>query len=154
MPPFGCKIRPISLTNSSKEKSAAENGIFKGWARLGLSEVALRVVRHRASLDDLAARTAHAFDTRFAKAGDRLQNTGSLLQSYSYQGTLARGFALVRDEEGQPVTSAATASKKSRIEIEFADDRIPALIAAGRPVKPRTKAKKPSAPPGDQGTLL
>jgi len=122
--------------------------------RLGLSEVALRVVRHRASLDDLAARTAHAFDTRFAKAGDRLQNTGSLLQSYSYQGTLARGFALVRDEEGQPVTSAATASKKSRIEIEFADDRIPALIAAGRPVKPRTKAKKPSAPPGDQGTLL
>ena len=122
--------------------------------RLNLDEVATRLPRHRTTLADLTARKAHAFDSRLAKAGDRLQNAASLLQSYSYQGTLARGFALVRDERGRPIPSAAAAAKETRIDIEFADGRTPAMITAEKSAKPKRKPKKPAGGDDDQGRLL
>ncbi|MGI9506214.1 MAG: exodeoxyribonuclease VII large subunit, partial [Geminicoccaceae bacterium] len=120
--------------------------------RLNLDELATRLPRQRATLDEFAARSAHAFNTRLNQAGDRLQNAGSLLQSYSYQGTLARGFALVRDDQARPVMSAADAGAKTRIDIEFTDGRIPALVTADRPTK--SKKKMPAKTDGDQGQLL
>ncbi|MGI9498488.1 MAG: exodeoxyribonuclease VII large subunit [Geminicoccaceae bacterium] len=122
--------------------------------RLNLDELERRLPKHRASLDDLAKRKNHAFDGRLSKAADRLQAAGSLLQSYSYQGTLARGFALVRDDEGQPVTSAADAATKTSVDLEFADGRTPAMIATDRPAKPKRAGKKPATSDGDQGQLL
>ncbi|MDH3660128.1 MAG: exodeoxyribonuclease VII large subunit [Alphaproteobacteria bacterium] len=121
--------------------------------RLGLDELAIRLPRHRATLDDLALRKTHAFDGRLSHAADRLRNATSLLQSLSYQGTLARGFALVRDEQGRPVTSAAEAATKTRVDLEFADGQTPALIAADRPAKP-VKKKRRAHDGGDQGQLL
>jgi exodeoxyribonuclease VII large subunit len=130
--------------------------------RLTLDELAARLPRHHAALADLSARSSHAFDGRLAKANDRLQNAGSLLQSYSYQGTLARGFALVRDERGRPVATAAAAAKEARVEIEFADGRTPATINAesmprstARPQFRQKRApKKPASDDGGQGSLL
>ena len=124
--------------------------------RLSLDELGTRLPRHRATLDDLAARTAHGFDSRLTKAKDRLQNAGSLLQSYSYQGTLARGFALVRDDQGHPVTSTVQAAEAAHIDIEFADGRTPAVVVADAQAKPkrRTSTKKPSGSDGGQGRLL
>ena len=121
--------------------------------RLNLDELGTRLPRHRAMLADFSARAGHAFDSRLAKAGDRLKNAGSLLESYSYQGTLARGFALVRDERGRPVASAAAAAKETRVDIEFVDGRTPAMIVADRPSKPKRKSEKPSGD-GGQGRLL
>jgi exodeoxyribonuclease VII large subunit len=123
-------------------------------SRLHLDELALRLPRQRAVLADLTARQAHAVDTRLAKASDRLASASSLLQSYSYQGTLARGFALIRDDAGRPVTSAAVASEKTRIEIEFADGRTPAMVLADGPARPKPRSAKPSSGGGDQGRLL
>jgi exodeoxyribonuclease VII large subunit len=109
-------------------------------------------------VDDLGARATHAFNNRITGAADRLQNAGSLLQSYSYQGTLARGFALIRDERGRPVTSTAEAVEATRIDIEFADGRTPAIIAtdASPPAsaKPKRKTGKPASSDGGQGQLL
>ena len=122
--------------------------------RLSLDELGERLPRHQATLTDFSTRAAHAFDGRLAKARDRLKNAGSLLQSYSYQGTLARGFALVRDERGRPVASAAAAANETRVEIEFADGRTPALITSDGPVKPKPRTKKPAGGDGDQGQLL
>lgn len=123
-------------------------------ARLTLNELATRLPRHRTTLDDLTERSTHAFQNRLAKATDRLQNAGSLLQSYSYQGTLARGFALVRDQDGKPIASAADAREKSRIDIEFADGRTPAMISADETAKPKRGTKTPKRSDGDQGQLL
>ncbi len=123
-------------------------------ARLTLDELATRLPRQLAILGDLELRSNHAFQNRLAKAADRLQNAGSLLTSYSYQGVLTRGFALVRDQDGKPVTSAADAAEKTVVDLEFTDGRTRAMITAERPAKPPRRAKTPKGGDGDQGQLL
>ena len=123
-------------------------------ARLTLDELATRLPRHLTVLEDLTLRSNHAFQNRLTKATDRLRNAGSLLTSYSYQGVLARGFALVRDEDGKPITSAANAAKKTLIDLEFTDGRTHAMITAERPAKPKRATKNPKSGDGDQGQLL
>ncbi|MEM7043259.1 MAG: exodeoxyribonuclease VII large subunit [Pseudomonadota bacterium] len=135
-----------------------ERDLLRLGQRLTLDELGTRLPRHRTALTDFSTRATHAFDGRLAKASDRLQNAASLLQSYSYQGTLARGFALVRDERGEPVTTAAEATKKTRIDIEFADGRTPAMINAEgmsrTPSRQKRAPKKPVRDDGGQGSLL
>ena len=58
---------------------------------------------------------------RIEQAGD---NAGRLLREILGQGpqrTLQRGFAVVRDANGQPVTSRAVASQHARLSLEFHD---------------------------------
>ena len=64
---------------------------------------------------------------------------------------LARGFALVRDERGQLVPSAARALTEVALEIQFRDGRVPTLVA--RSGAPR-QARPGPRPPGDQRRLL
>jgi exodeoxyribonuclease VII large subunit len=54
----------------------------------------------------------------------RLERAGQLLAALSYHGVLARGFALVRAEEGQPLRAAAAVSPGMRLDIEFADGHV------------------------------
>jgi exodeoxyribonuclease VII large subunit len=42
--------------------------------------------------------------------------------------TLARGYALVADPEGAPITSAAEARRRGRVDLRFADDAVRATI--------------------------
>ncbi len=125
-------------------------------ARLKLDELATRLPRHRASLDDLTARQAHAFKSRITSASEHLGHAASLLTSYSYQGVLARGFALVRDDAGNPVTSVKVAAKRRSLELEFADGRLSATAAGEGPARQKQPAKpKPSRnSDDDQGRLL
>jgi exodeoxyribonuclease VII large subunit len=130
---------------------------FSGLAgRLSLDELAARLPRHRDSLADLSERQDHAFRSRVTTAADRLGNAASLLASYSYQGVLARGFALVRDDAGKLVTSAEEAAKRHALELEFSDGRAAAIVAGKGPARskrsPKTKPK--SSGNDDQGRLL
>lgn len=60
----------------------------------------------------------------------RLNHRGSLLDSYSFKKTLERGFALVRGTDNQAVTSAATARKQAKIDVQFADGIVTAVPKA------------------------
>ena len=55
----------------------------------------------------------------------------SLLGSLSYRGVLARGFALVRDEQAQLVDSAARARTQAALELEFRDGKVQTVVARG-----------------------
>jgi exodeoxyribonuclease VII large subunit len=90
-----------------------------------------------------------------------------LLSALSYRGVLARGFALVRDENGHAVHAAAKIGPNARLSIEFADGRVGAIADADRPqattpaatTKAATQEAKPAAPkrvakPVDQGSLF
>jgi exodeoxyribonuclease VII large subunit len=46
---------------------------------------------------------------------------------------LARGFALVRDERGELVDSAACARERIALELEFHDGRVSTVRAGARP---------------------
>jgi exodeoxyribonuclease VII large subunit len=78
----------------------------------------------------------------------------------SYHGVLARGFALVRGEGGQPLRAAATVTPGLRLDIEFADGHVGATADGTLPSRGGTPGGDPVKPkprrigdPG-QGTLF
>jgi exodeoxyribonuclease VII large subunit len=118
--------------------------------RLSLAELETRLPRHERTLADLGARKDGAITRRLRDAAQSLAACSGLLASLSYEGVLARGFALVRDGEGRPIPSAARARAETALEIQFHDGRVPALVARGSGPKPRPAAR----PPDDQRRLL
>jgi exodeoxyribonuclease VII large subunit len=110
---------------------------------------------------------------RLEQFGERLQRHGSdllqngqrqvdqaakLLESYSFHSVLNRGFALVRDQDGQPVLAAAATSTGQTIGIEFADGKVGARVTEGaggtpKPAPPPT-ARRRDGGSGNQGSLL
>ncbi|MGD9650525.1 MAG: exodeoxyribonuclease VII large subunit [Dongiaceae bacterium] len=61
-------------------------------------------------------------------AAQELRHQSALLESFSYTHTLARGFALVRDNGGKPVTSAKKAKAGQDISIQLQDGEIAAKV--------------------------
>ena len=50
------------------------------------------------------------------------------LGAHDVERTLARGYALVADSDGEPVTSAAAARAARRVRLRFADDSADATV--------------------------
>lgn len=67
-------------------------------------------------LQDLAPRLLQMPEQKLARAG-------ALLEALSFHKVLERGFAVIRDAEGRPVTRAAALNPGERIEIELGDGR-------------------------------
>ena len=67
----------------------------------------------------------------------------------SYQGVLARGFALVRDAAGAPVRSVQAVAAGDRLAIEFADGTLPVTAEGGSAPKRRRGGAG-----GGQGSLF
>jgi exodeoxyribonuclease VII large subunit len=99
------------------------------------------------------ARALHAFSDAplLALLRERratLAGAARQLEALSYNAVLARGFALVRDAEGEPLTRAAAVTRGARLSIGFADGQVIATAEGEAPR--RGKAKKTT----EQGTLL
>jgi exodeoxyribonuclease VII large subunit len=120
-------------------------------ARLSLDELRTRVPRQANTLSSLTARQDRAVARALLGAGQRLASASSLLTSLSYEGVLARGFALVRDDRGEFVASAMRARGETALEIQFHDGRVPTLVARGGGAK-QTRAGTPA--PSVQRRLL
>jgi exodeoxyribonuclease VII large subunit len=92
------------------------------------------------------------------RARGRLDHAAALLNSYSYERVLERGFALITDPEGAPVTSAKGLKTGDALDIRFKDGTRPVAVSGGEagPSAKRKAKPKPAAAPGDdpQGTLL
>ncbi|GGG21116.1 exodeoxyribonuclease 7 large subunit [Caldovatus sediminis] len=83
-----------------------------------------------------------------------LAGMAARLEGVSYQAVLARGFALVRGEAGEPVTRAAQVAAGQRLALGFADGTVDAVAAGGapRPLRDRRATSSPREP--RQGALL
>jgi exodeoxyribonuclease VII large subunit len=122
------------------------------------------IARDRERAARLTERARRALATSMQRLAARVAASGQLLAALSYRGVLARGFALVRDEQGLPVHAAASIGPGARLAIEFADGRVGATADADRPavvrpVKPVVSEPKPAIPrrvvkPIDQGNLF
>jgi exodeoxyribonuclease VII large subunit len=113
------------------------------------------IARARERTGDLLARASRAMKAAFDRRTARLERASGLLAALSYQGVLARGFALVRDAHGTPLRGAAAASPGLALDIEFADGHVAATVngAAGSPSSSVTKPKQKAAKK-DQGSLF
>ncbi|MGZ9109170.1 MAG: exodeoxyribonuclease VII large subunit [Micavibrio sp.] len=93
-------------------------------------------LRHPRQLLLEAGRTLTIWDQRLIalkfrllrEPEQRLEKWGSLLDAFSYQKVLERGFVVVRDGKGTPLTAATTAKSGQPIELEFHDGRVKGRI--------------------------
>lgn len=89
-----------------------------------------------------------------------LEAQGKLLQSLSYHGVLARGFALVRSGDGTPLRSVEAAEPGLPVHIEWADGKAAATIDGdGEGWPRRSKGKRDMSGAGaggktNQGSLF
>jgi len=107
-----------------------------------------REVQKRRAARALAAFSAAPVSALLREKSARLAGLAARLEAGSYQSVLARGFALVRDAEGQPLTRAASVAPGAKLSLAFADGAV-AATAEGEAPK---RARKPTPPP--QESLL
>ena len=112
-----------------------------------------RIERARDRLQALHARGPRAVALVLGRGRERLDGAAKLLAALSYQGVLARGFALVRDGEGRPLRSAAAVTPGMALAIEFADGRVGATVGGeAPPAAPKpARAAEPKARKGGEG---
>ncbi|WP_174802049.1 exodeoxyribonuclease VII large subunit [Martelella limonii] len=120
----------------------------------------MMIARDRDKLGVLSRRSATAIDSALKAHRAAISGQERVLNSLSYRNVLARGFAVIRDQDNRPVSRAAALAAGAPVEIEFADGRVKAVTGEGgassgapTPSKPKKKASGPSKPP-TQGSLF
>ena len=99
--------------------------------RLSPHTLARTVLIARERLGGLEARALRAHRQQLARDRARLDGVSKLLESLSYKNVLSRGYALVRDADGQPLRSAHGVRPGDALTIEFGDESRLAATAAG-----------------------
>ncbi len=138
-------LRPGTL--AARLRGAAE-ALARSGARLA---PALRrgVDQHARDLARLRLSPAPVL-REIARARDRLAALDRMRQTLGYRETLARGFAILRDPEGVPVTRAAVARGLPRFTVEMGDGDFDAA-----PLAPPGRAKRSEpVPKPRQGSLF
>jgi exodeoxyribonuclease VII large subunit len=120
-----------------------------GRARL---EVQKTTVAH-GRLEGLNLRLQRAITTLLERRGQKLAAQSQLLGSLGYRRVLARGFALVRDSNGQPLHRAADVTDGTRLDLEFADGHRSA-IASDSPARAVPDKSARGRPKTAQGSLF
>lgn len=170
----GARLSPHLLARSTQEarlrltqlgeRQHRALGVAVAQKRQGFAAQANRLTPHRLGqqivlgterLNGLSERLERAYGLGLAKRRDGLFTLEKLLKSLSYKDVLARGYALVRDDKGQPVRSPADVASGATLSIEMAEGVLNAVAVGGEAPAPRPapKAKK-STPPAKQGSLF
>jgi exodeoxyribonuclease VII large subunit len=102
----------------------------------------------------LAGRLHPAWQRAYRDMLTRTINAGDRLESVAPQRVLERGYAMVWDAKGAPVTSVAAVASGEALTVQFGDGKV-GVVASGAPA---AAAPKPSrarrAPDEAQGKLL
>jgi exodeoxyribonuclease VII large subunit len=112
---------------------------------------------------DITDRMERAARRCLTDGQSRLTAAANMLNSLSYERVLDRGYALVRDSDGNPLTMAAQATPGADIAVQLSDGVIGATVHGdGKPPPAPKPARKPARKPaipkppsnGSQGQLL
>jgi exodeoxyribonuclease VII large subunit len=101
-------------------------GLF---ARVALAKQERAGAKQR--LNAASERLARAFLANMRERRERLARLEQLRQSLGHASVLARGFALVRDEDNRLVRAAAAVAAGQRLRLQFADGEIAAKALGG-----------------------
>lgn len=81
------------------------------------------IALYQQKMDNMAAR-AHRAMAYFTKAHfDRLTSLARILESISFETVLERGFVMIRDPSGKPVTSSDALAKGDHLRLQFSKGR-------------------------------
>jgi exodeoxyribonuclease VII large subunit len=121
-------------------------------ARLGAGAGAQRQLAARACIRiaELVERAHGAAARAITQHRAAVASHGAHLEALAPTRVLERGYALVRDETGHVVTSAAERESGEALAVQFHDGRV-GVVVTGTPASPRRPAKRSDA---KQGSLL
>ena len=127
--------------------------------RLTTGVLVQRLGRGRERLDALKARGVQALSNRVAVRRRLLDTQAQVLRTLSYQSVLQRGFALVRNGQGQMVRLAQGIAAGEALKIEFSDGVVAAEATLSTPGAAPDPSVRPSRPRsrtggGGQGSLF
>jgi exodeoxyribonuclease VII large subunit len=143
-------IRAIRQLHENKVSEVGRFGAF-----LQPRALAERAAASGDRLADLDRRARMAIKQFRKDRAATLDSHARLLESFSYERVLDRGFSLTTDEKGQPITSVTQATPGANLTIRFHDGSVGAEVqGAGKPKPSGKKPVKKSKPENPQGSLL
>ena len=92
--------------------------------RLSLAPLKAVIANERKSLDLSGQRAARALTRLVEFRRQRFESVAKLAESLSYKSALRRGYALVRNDKGQPIHAASAVKQWQALTIEFADGEV------------------------------
>jgi exodeoxyribonuclease VII large subunit len=148
---------PQAVILAKEQALVAEARVLEGAMRRYAGDTRQKIERTADRLEQFGERMQRCTETMLARSGDRIDQLGKLLESYSFHSVLNRGFALVRDQDGHPVLSAAGVGAGDIVGIEFGDGEVRARVTDGttglRATAPAPRKREPGSG-GTQGSLL
>ncbi len=113
-------------------------------ARLRPDALVRDIARKSESVENASREAVRSMGRYLQKSRDTLMGAGKLLDAYSYQGVLERGYALVSDVDGKVVRKGKPLTSGQAVNLTFSDGKRGAVID-GKPAVQRRK-KKPIQP--------
>lgn len=120
--------------------------------RMSIEPLARRAEMARQRLTALMQRKDKMIAVRLERLRTRLAQADRLLNTLSHQAILARGFALVMDEDGNLVRKATDIGNGAVVSIQFADAAKEAITTGGGQRFAKRRTAKPA--PSGQGNLF
>jgi exodeoxyribonuclease VII large subunit len=105
-----------------------------------LSRAKADINQQRQHINAMDARMTLALQQHLLSRGNSLNSMAKLLKSYSHEGVLERGFALVINDKGQPVRSVGVVSTGHALTVQVADGRFGVVVAGSKPAKQPSQA--------------
>ena len=157
------KVQLLDHLESRLRQSVGSNLNFKGQqfsgvaAKLRPQLLERPLKQYNEQLGQIENQMTRGVTIKRERAADRLGATSRLLESLSFRRVLKRGYSIVWDEEGKPISSVSGASAGLVVNVEFSDGKADAIFsgdAEGK--KTRSAPKKAKKGPQDpkQGSLL
>ncbi len=117
--------------------------------RLRAEPIKLENVRRAERLSGFGQRAETAAVRDLERRAKRLEKAGQLLEAFSYQGVLKRGFAVVQNADGKLIRSKDGVSAGEGVTLTFGDGSRDAIIDSdvGSYITKKTPAKKPKKKP-------
>ena len=112
-----------------------------------------RILRDRDRVIALCGRAARCIDAQLDQRFARLEQCREAVDRFLLREVLKRGYALVRDEQGQPLRSAAAIANGMKLDIEMSDGNVKAVAGetvAAPPPRP-VHSPPPLAPDQRRG---
>jgi len=112
------------------------------------------ILEQERHLNNVTERLNNASRRQLQQQQIALQNLSALLKTLSFENVLERGFALVRNNAGSPITEGHKLSQGDLVSIQFKDGKTAATIGktpppVPAPVKQKTKKQTPKDNQGD-----
>jgi exodeoxyribonuclease VII large subunit len=150
---MGPSLLRMPVARAHEQAESLGERLNAAWAR-ALTDTRETLKRSQQRLDELAARISSAATRSLAERERSLISSAKLLESLGHQGTLKRGFALVRNDAGKVVRAASAIAKGDLLSLEFADGAVAARAEGGDLAKSKKPAPQKVKPSGKQASLF